>query len=122
MTDGIHFSELLDYLEGENQRLKQFFSRHPQAFNLPLDILPEMRKLVLHIFEVELFFAKAAGERGKLPTARSTNCSASAKRQPTFAANSSPPPGRRAGAKLFSLMGGHGKPAAARCWRRHAMK
>jgi hypothetical protein len=65
MTDGIHFSELLDYLEGENQRLKQFFSRHPQAFNLPLDILPEMRKLVLHIFEVELFFAKAAGERGK---------------------------------------------------------
>jgi uncharacterized damage-inducible protein DinB len=73
MIDGIQFSELLDYLEAENRDWKQFFSRHPQAFDLPLDIAGDVRKLVLHIFEVELFFANAVSgkpqaEVEKLPS------------------------------------------------------
>lgn len=73
MIDGIQFSELVDYLGCENQRWKQFFSRYPQALDLPLDIAGDVRKLVRHIFEVELFFANAAsgkpqGNAEKLPT------------------------------------------------------
>jgi uncharacterized damage-inducible protein DinB len=65
MTDGIQFSELLDYLRGENRRWAEFFSRHPQALDLPLDIAGDVGKLILHIFAVELFFANAVS--GKPP-------------------------------------------------------
>jgi len=59
MTDGIQFSELLDYAEEESERWKQFFNRHPKALDLPLDIAGNVRRLVLHIFAVELYFANA---------------------------------------------------------------
>lgn len=59
MTDGIQFSELLDYTEEESERWKQFFSRHPEALDLSLDIAGNVRQLVLHIFAVELYFANA---------------------------------------------------------------
>ncbi len=63
MNDGIHFGELLDYIEEENQRWKQFFGRHPEALDLPLDIAGDVRALVLHIFAVELYFAnKVSGQ------------------------------------------------------------
>ena len=38
MNDGIHFGEFPDYIEEENRRWKQFFGRHPEALDLPLDI------------------------------------------------------------------------------------
>ena len=59
MSDGIQFSELLDYAEQENERWKQFFNRHPEALDLSLDIAGYVRQLVLHIFAVELYFANA---------------------------------------------------------------
>lgn len=57
MNEGISFSELLDYSSEENHRWKQFFARHPQALDLPLDIAGTVGQLVLHIFAVELYFA-----------------------------------------------------------------
>jgi uncharacterized damage-inducible protein DinB len=59
MNEGIHFDEFLGYLEEENRRWKQFFERHPEALNLPLDIAGDVRSLVLHVFAVELYFANA---------------------------------------------------------------
>ena len=57
MNDGILFSELLDYNEEETRRWKQFFAQHPEALDLPLDIAGDVRKLIVHIFAVELYFA-----------------------------------------------------------------
>jgi uncharacterized damage-inducible protein DinB len=57
MDSGIQFSELLTYNEEEAKRWKQFFVRNPKALDLPLDIAGDVRKLVVHIFAVELFFA-----------------------------------------------------------------
>jgi uncharacterized damage-inducible protein DinB len=57
VKDGITFGEFLAYTEEENQRWKQFFARHPEALDLPLDIAGSVRELVRHIFAVELFFA-----------------------------------------------------------------
>jgi uncharacterized damage-inducible protein DinB len=59
MKDGILFTELLDYTEEETRRWKQFFARHPDALELPLDIAGDVRQLVIHIFAVELYFANA---------------------------------------------------------------
>jgi len=59
MLDGIRFEELLDYSVEENRRWQQFFARHPEALDLPLDIAGSVRQLVLHIFAVELYFANA---------------------------------------------------------------
>jgi hypothetical protein len=61
MTDGIQFSELLDYLEGENRHWMQFFTRLAQTLDLPLDIAGDM-----HIFAVELFFANAVSGNPKV--------------------------------------------------------
>ncbi|MBZ5720607.1 MAG: DinB family protein [Acidobacteriia bacterium] len=66
MSAGIQFAELLAYNEEENRRWKQFFSRHPQALDLPLDIAGDVGKLVLHIFAVELFFANAVSDGEKI--------------------------------------------------------
>jgi uncharacterized damage-inducible protein DinB len=59
LNQGIQFDEFLAYSDEESQRWKQFFSRHPAALDLPLDIAGTVRELVLHIFAVELFFANA---------------------------------------------------------------
>jgi len=72
MNQGIEFAELLAYTEEENGRWKQFFARHPEALDLPLDIAGDVRKLVLHIFAVELHYAHAVLglekiDLGKLP-------------------------------------------------------
>jgi uncharacterized damage-inducible protein DinB len=66
MTDGIQFSELLDYLEGENRHWMQFFTRLPQTLDLPLDIAGDVRQLILYIFAVELFFANAVSGNPKV--------------------------------------------------------
>lgn len=68
MKAGIQFDELLAYTEEENQRWQQFFARHPEALDLPLDIAGNVRELVRHIFAVELFFANqvTGGEKVNL--------------------------------------------------------
>lgn len=68
MDGGIQFAELLDYTEEEAQRWKQFFAAHPEALALPLDIAGSVRELVLHIFDVELYFARVvAGSQNARP-------------------------------------------------------
>src|SRR5215471_2635259 len=73
MVDGISFSELLAYSDEETRRWKQFFERHSEAIDMPLDIAGDVRQLVMHIFAVELFFANAisgsAIDPDALPTA-----------------------------------------------------
>jgi len=73
MFDGISFSELLAYSDEETRRWKQFFERHSEAIDMPLDIAGDVRQLVMHIFAVELFFANtisgSAIDPDALPTA-----------------------------------------------------
>jgi uncharacterized damage-inducible protein DinB len=59
MSEGIQFSELLDYTELEHGRWKQFFMQHPEALDLPCDVAGSgtIRELVFHIFAVNLNFA-----------------------------------------------------------------
>ncbi len=59
MNSGIRFSELLEYSEEETRRWKQWFRENPAALDLPLDIADagSVRRLLLHIFLVELHFA-----------------------------------------------------------------
>jgi uncharacterized damage-inducible protein DinB len=65
MNGGIQFDEFLDYTQEENRRWKEFFVRHPEALNLPLDIAGSVRELVRHIFAVELYFANQITGTGK---------------------------------------------------------
>lgn len=59
MTAGIEFTELLGYTEEETARWKQWFAGNPSALELPVDIAGAgtVRRLVQHIFMVELYFA-----------------------------------------------------------------
>lgn len=59
MTDGIEFAELLAYTDEETARWKQWFHRHPEALDLPIDIADAgtVRRLVKHILFVELHFS-----------------------------------------------------------------
>jgi len=66
MNDGIHFDELLEYTEEETRHWKEFFRKHPAVLDLPLDIAGSVRKLVLHIFAVELYFANALLDRERV--------------------------------------------------------
>jgi len=59
MNDGIQFAELLEYTEEETRRWKEFFIRHPETLDLPLDVAGTVRRLILHVFAVELYFANA---------------------------------------------------------------
>lgn len=61
MNDGIRFSELLDYTAEETAHWKNWFAANPSALDLPVDIAEAgtVRRLVVHIFFVELHFAKA---------------------------------------------------------------
>jgi uncharacterized damage-inducible protein DinB len=68
MTEGILFSELLDYTEQETQHWKRWFTAHPDALEVPVDIAEAhtARELLLHIFTVDLFFSHAVLELPKL--------------------------------------------------------
>lgn len=68
MNEGITFAELLAYSNEENERWKDFFSRHPEALELPLDIAGSVKELVVHIFLVELFFARAINGMAQVPS------------------------------------------------------
>ncbi|SRR5579871_269180 len=70
MQNGIQFSELLDYTQQESGRWKQFFAKHPEALDLPLDIAGNVRGLVRHIFAVELHFAHELSGLEKIDPAR----------------------------------------------------
>ena len=53
----------------------RFFARHPQALGLPLDIAGSVRKLILHIFAVELFFANAVSGNPQVDVEKFPNSS-----------------------------------------------
>lgn len=59
MDPGIPFATLLAYNAEETARWKRWFAEHPTALDLPCDVAGAgtVRKLVLHIFATELFFA-----------------------------------------------------------------
>jgi len=59
MDPGISFTDLLAYNTGENEQWKRWFSANPAAVDLPCDVAGAgtVRKLLLHIFATELFFA-----------------------------------------------------------------
>lgn len=59
MDPGVRFSELLAYNEEETGHWQRFFQQHPQALDVPCDVAStgSVRKLVLHVFMTELYFA-----------------------------------------------------------------
>jgi uncharacterized damage-inducible protein DinB len=59
MKDGLQFTEWLAYNQEETRRWREFFVKHPEAFDLPLDIVETVWGLVQHIFAADLFFANA---------------------------------------------------------------
>jgi uncharacterized damage-inducible protein DinB len=68
MSASIQFTELLDYTEEEARRWREFFAKHPEAADLPLDIAGSVRALVAHIVGVELYFARLiSGATGVTP-------------------------------------------------------
>lgn len=68
MDAGISFAELLHYTDEETQHWKQWFAEHPAALDRPCDIAKAgtVRKLLLHIFTAELYFAGAVLDLPKL--------------------------------------------------------
>ena len=62
MAAGISFEELLDYTEQESQKWKEFFRARPAAFDIATDIqrAGNVRALVVHIFQAELYFGYRA--------------------------------------------------------------
>lgn len=61
MEHGLSFDEWLDYIAGENRRWRAWFEEHPAALDVPVDVAGagNTRLLLLHIFSVDLFFARA---------------------------------------------------------------
>lgn len=61
MIAGIEFAELLDYTAQETSRWKELFVKNPAALDLAIDIAGTgtVRRLLQHIFFVELHFANA---------------------------------------------------------------
>jgi len=59
MDLGIPFATLLAYNADENDHWMRWLSEHPAALDLPCDVagVGTMRKLLLHVFATELFFA-----------------------------------------------------------------
>lgn len=57
---GLSFGELLDYSAEETRRWGDFFSKHPGAMNLPVDIAgaKSVREVVIHIVAVQGRYAE----------------------------------------------------------------
>jgi len=107
MTDGIQCSELLEYLRGENQRWIRFFARHPQELDLPLDLAGGVRKLILHIFAVELFFANAVSGNPQVDVEKFPNSSLDdlfgiSRERPTSTASFLPTRSQKTGPKSYA--------------------
>jgi uncharacterized damage-inducible protein DinB len=66
VIDGIRFSELLDYSAEETEHWKRWFLNNADALELPIDVANAgtVRKLLEHIFLVELHFANAVSGAG----------------------------------------------------------
>jgi uncharacterized damage-inducible protein DinB len=67
MDAGITFTELLEYTEAETAGWKTWFIAHPEALDIPCDIAKAgtVRKLLLHIFATEMYFACSVLDRPK---------------------------------------------------------
>lgn len=59
MDPGIPFADLLAYNTDENEHWQRWFAEHRAVLDLPCDVAGAgtVRKLLLHIFATELFFA-----------------------------------------------------------------
>lgn len=59
MDPGIPFADLLAYNADENEHWRRWFAQHVAALDLSCDVAGAgtVRKLLLHIFATELFFA-----------------------------------------------------------------
>ncbi|HVG90905.1 MAG TPA: DinB family protein [Alphaproteobacteria bacterium] len=57
---GLSFGELLDYSAEESNHWRDFFTKHPDALELPCDIAGAraVRELVLHIVAVQMRYAE----------------------------------------------------------------
>jgi uncharacterized damage-inducible protein DinB len=68
MDPGISFADLLAYNADETNHWKQWFAEHAAALDLPCDVAGagSVRKLLLHIFATELFFANRVLDQPKL--------------------------------------------------------
>ncbi len=61
----VSFAELLDYVQEESRRWREWFSKNPQALDVKTDIAggPDIRALVRHVIECDGWFAAwLAGE------------------------------------------------------------
>jgi uncharacterized damage-inducible protein DinB len=67
MDPGISFSDLLAYNAEETNHWKRWFAERPATLDLPCDVAGAgtVRKLLLHIFATELFFADRVLDRPK---------------------------------------------------------
>jgi uncharacterized damage-inducible protein DinB len=68
MDPGISFADLLAYNADETDHWKQWLVEHAAALDLPCDVAgaASVRKLLLHIFATELFFANRVLDEPKL--------------------------------------------------------
>jgi uncharacterized damage-inducible protein DinB len=67
MDPGISFADLLAYNADENEHWRRWFREHEAALDLACDVAGAgtVRKLLLHIFATELFFANRVLEEAK---------------------------------------------------------
>jgi uncharacterized damage-inducible protein DinB len=68
MDPGMQFAYLLAYNADETDHWKRWFTQHPAALDLPCDVAGAgtVRKLLLHIFATELFFANHVLDHPKI--------------------------------------------------------
>jgi len=60
MDNGLSFSELLQYVNEETAKWREFFQSNPTALDVPVSIAgtKRVRDMLLHIFAVELRYAE----------------------------------------------------------------
>lgn len=68
MDPGISFADLLAYNADETHHWKQWFAEHAAALDLACDVAGagSVRKLLLHVFATELFFANRVLDQPKV--------------------------------------------------------
>ena len=60
MDAGFSFAEMLQYVNEETARWREFFASNPKALDVPVSIAgtKSVREMLLHIFAVELRYAE----------------------------------------------------------------
>jgi uncharacterized damage-inducible protein DinB len=76
MNNGLSFSELLQYVNEETEKWREFFQANPAALDVPVSIAgtKSVRDMLLHIFAVELRYAeRLADVEGVTPYEKHTD-------------------------------------------------